>query len=107
MYFLFGSVHKAKGFPLKKSRIQAPPARTERTVQIGCQQGRFMHPNTWECHIQAPAASGISAGFGMLSDFIYPPPSGTASSNAFFLSEQPVLRMFTILEINKASECIR
>ena len=65
-----------------------------------------MLPNAWECHIQASAASW-QCRLWDAERFYLPTDKRHGKLYCFFLSEEPVLRMFTILESYKASECIR
>jgi hypothetical protein len=64
-------------------------------------------PHTWECHIQTPVASVQKCRLWDAERFYLPTAKQHGKLYCFFLSEEPVLRMFTILEINKASGCRR
>jgi hypothetical protein len=83
MNFQFGSAHKAKGYPWKipgfrhKQREQNERCRSDASRVIYAP----IHGNVIS-RLQSPP--GRSVGFGMRSDFIYPPPSGAASSTALF-----------------------
>ena len=66
-----------------------------------------MLPNEWEYHIQAPAASGQESRLWDAERFYLSTAKRHGQLYCSFLSEEPVLRIFTIVEINKASECIR
>jgi len=106
MNFQFGSAHKAKVYPRKIPGFRHNQC--EQNERCRSDASRVVYaPHTWECHIQAPAASGQKCRLWDAERFYLPTAKRHGKLYCFFLSEEPVLRMFYYTENNEALECMR